>query len=76
LAVANTSEGLEENWILTVNGDGTGTLTDGTETSNFTWSPTDKGFKAKGDVNVTFTEDGDNIIKAKVIGVELIFERQ
>lgn len=43
--------------------------------SSFTWSPTDNGFKAKGDVNTTFTEDGDTI-KTTIIGADLVFERQ
>ena len=60
---------------MTINGDGTGTLAGGEDSSEFTWQPTDGGFKTKGDVKTTFKDDGDKI-KTKVIGVELIFEKQ
>ncbi len=69
------SEAPEGDWILTINGDGTGTLSAEDEESNFTWSPTDDGFKTKGDMKLTFKDDGDKI-KASIIGVDLVFERQ
>ena len=75
ITFAGESESVDEDWILTLNADGTGTLDDGKEVSSFTWSPTDNGFKAKGDVNTTFTEDGDTI-KTTIIGADLVFERQ
>ncbi|WP_027868537.1 hypothetical protein [Eubacterium sp. AB3007] len=68
-----------EEIFMTLNGDGTGTMT-GTsegeeETSDFTWEPTSNGFKTKGDLKLKFTDDGDKI-KATVIGVDMIFEKQ
>ena len=68
-----------EEILMTLNGDGTGTMT-GTsegeeETSDFTWEPTSNGFKTKGDLKLKFTDDGDKI-KATVIGVDMIFEKQ
>lgn len=38
-------------------------------------APTDDGFKTKGDMKLTFKDDGDKI-KASIIGVDLVFERQ
>lgn len=78
VAVQAESGSLEGEYIMTLNEDGTGTLTGEDvgedETSTFTWSPTNDGFKTKGDVKLTFTDDGDNI-KASLLGVELIFTR-
>ena len=67
-------------FTLTLNGDGTGTFDsvgdDGTEeTSDVTWELTSDGFRTKGDTKLKFTDDGDNI-KTKIIGVDLIFEKQ
>ena len=75
ITLGEASENVEDDWILTVNGDDTGTLDDGKEVSNFTWSPTDNGFKTTGDLRVTFTEEGDTI-KTTIIGADLVFERQ
>ena len=52
---------------LTLNADGTGVLTGDGESSEFTWIPTEDGFKTEGDVNTKFKADGDNAITAKVI---------
>ena len=43
--------------------------------TDFSWEPTDGGFKTTGDVKLKFKDDGDNIT-AKVIGVNLTFEKQ
>ena len=62
--------------ILTINGDGTGVLSaEGEEDSSFTWEPIEGGFKTKGDMKLTFKDDGDNI-KANTLGVDLVFEKQ
>ena len=50
-------------------------LVDKESTSNITWELTKEGFKTKGDTKLTFTDDGDNI-KTRLLGVDLIFERQ
>ena len=76
IAVSDESENLDENWVLTLKEDGTGQLTSEEETSDFTWQLTDNGFKTKGDVNVKFTDDGDNRIKGKILIADLIFEKQ
>ena len=75
LALKDETGGLSEDWILTLNGDGTGQFESSEGVQNITWSLTDTGFKTKGDTKLTFTDDGDNI-KTKVIGVNIIFERQ
>ena len=74
--VLDESEELEDEFTLTLNADGTGTLSGGEdEDSTFTWTPKDNGFKTKGDVKMTFTDNGDNI-KATIFGVDLNFEKQ
>jgi uncharacterized lipoprotein YehR (DUF1307 family) len=79
MAVADESEEFQDDIILTINGDGTGTLVGGeegeTEESSFTWEPTSDGFKTKGDVKMTFKDDGDKIT-SKIIGVTMVFEKQ
>ena len=45
------------------------------ETTEFTWEPTDEGFKTKGDMKLKFTDDGEQI-HAKMFGVSLNFEKQ
>ena len=74
MEIAGESVEPDGDWILTVNGDGTGTLA-AEDTSNFTWQPAKDGFKTKGDVKATFKEDGDRLT-TKVIGVSLVFEKQ
>ena len=74
LEIAGESETPDGDWILTINGDGTGSLA-AEETSNFTWQPSKDGFKTKGDMKATFKEDGDKIT-TKVLGVNLVFEKQ
>lgn len=67
---------LEHDWTLTLNGDGTGEFYDEEEgATKITWELTKDGFKTKGDTKLTFEDDGDNI-KTKIIGVDLIFEKQ
>jgi hypothetical protein len=81
MSIGDTEEPFEDGeYILTLNGDGTGTFEsvdpDGVEESgSFTWEPTDEGFKTKGDTKLKFTDDGE-MIHAKVIGVNLNFEKQ
>ena len=75
ISLKDEKEELEEDWILTINGDGTGTIDDGEEVSEFTWEPTDEGFKTKGDMKLKFKDDGDNI-KAKILGADLTFAKQ
>ena len=75
IALKDETGELEGNYTLTLNGDGTGQFVDDEETTNITWQLTSNGFKTKGDTKLTFTDEGDNI-KTKIIGVDLIFERQ
>ena len=76
VTILDSTEEFEDEIILTLNADGTGTLTGGDEeASEFTWTLTDNGFSTKGDMKVKFTDDGDNI-KAKILGADLVFEKQ
>ncbi|MBR0382454.1 MAG: hypothetical protein IJH71_08465 [Eubacterium sp.] len=75
ISAGDESEELEEEYIMTLKEDGTGTLSGEDETSEFTWKPVDGGFKTKGDLKVKFVDDGDNI-KTKILGVDLVFERE
>ena len=75
MSLGDESEAIDDEWILTLNDDGTGTITGEGETSEFTWELTDEGFKTDGDMKLKFKDDGDNIV-AKVIGVKLTFEKQ
>jgi hypothetical protein len=76
LALGDDSEDMDGDMILIINGDGTGTmLSEGDEDSDFTWELTRNGFKTKGDVKLKFKDDGDRI-KTKIIGADLIFEKQ
>ena len=75
LSFQDDSEAFEEDYTLILTGDGKGQFIDEEGESNITWSLTNDGFKTKGDTKLTFTDDGENI-KTKVIGVELIFEKQ
>ena len=77
ISLGGETENLDDEWIMTLKEDGTGTLT-GTgeeENSEFTWQPTDGGFKTKGDLKVAFKDDGDKI-KTNILGVDLTFEKQ
>ena len=76
VSVGDESGDVDTEALLIINGDGTGTLTSDGEESSFTWKPVDGGFKTKGDVKMTFKEDGDNTIKATILGASLVFERQ
>lgn len=75
LSLEDESESLDEDWTLVINADGTGTLDDGEEAGDFTWEPTDDGFKTKGDTKMKFKEEGE-YITTKIIGVKLTFEKQ
>ena len=79
IAIGDDSENLDDEFLMVLNEDGTGTLSGSTEgedeVSEFTWKLVDGGFKCSGDVKTTFKDDGDNI-KTKIIGVDLVFEKQ
>ena len=75
MELKDESEALGDEWILTLKEDGTGQFVDSESTQNITWELTSDGFKTKGDTKLTFKDDGDNI-KTKIIGVDLIFEKQ
>lgn len=75
MALKDDSEELGDDWQIVVNADGTGQSITAEETEEFTWSPTKDGFKTKGDLKVTFKDDGDNI-KTKILGVDIIFVKQ
>lgn len=74
ISFQDTSEAFDTEWTLVINEDGTGqTMSEG-ETADFTWTPTDKGFKTKGGIKTDFVDDGDAIM-TKIIGVELRFNK-
>ena len=75
LSLGDEKGELEDEWLLTVNKDGTGTLASANDSSSFNWSPANGGFKTTGDVKTTFKDAGDNI-ETKIIGVTLSFEKQ
>ena len=75
VSLGDESEAMEEDFTMTLNDDGTGTLVGGDETSNFTWTPTSEGFKTDGDLKVKFKADGEDAIHAKLFGVSLNFVR-
>ena len=75
MSLGDESEAIEEDWELVLNEDGTGTLSADEEVSEFTWEPTDEGFKTKGDVKLKFKDKGDTIV-ASIFGVKLAFEKQ
>ena len=74
MSLADESEDFDEDWTLEIKGDGTGKSIAKDETDDFTWKPVDGGFKTKGDIKLTFKDDGDNIV-GSLFGVKLIFER-
>lgn len=76
MALKDESEELSHDWLLTLYGDGTGQFVDDEDgVSDIKWELTDNGFRTKGDTKLKFTDDGDNI-KTKILGVDLIFEKQ
>lgn len=68
------STDFDKDWIIELKGDGTGISESMGETENFTWELTDDGFTTSGDLNLDFTEDGDNIV-GDLFGAKLVFER-
>ena len=66
---------ISEDWTITLNADGTAVSDSGEDVSNCTWQETSKGFKIKGDIKLSFTDDGDGVV-AKFLGVELRFHKQ
>lgn len=75
VSIGDTEEPFTDKCDLIVNSDGTGSMTDAENVSEFTWAPTDEGFKTKGDVKMTFKGDGEKI-SGKVLGANLNFEKQ
>ena len=80
MSLGDESEAIDDDWILTLNADGTGVLAaddddDDEEPASFTWEPVDGGFKTGGDVKLTFKDDGDNI-KTNILGVDLTFAKK
>ena len=75
VSIGDEEEPFTDKCDLIVNSDGTGSMTDEEETTEFTWEPTDEGFKTKGDVKMTFKGDGEKI-SGKILGAKLNFEKQ
>ena len=66
---------LEDDYTLTLNGDGTAIFASSEETSNCKWQETSKGLKLTGDAKMSFTADGDALV-TKILGAELRFVKQ
>ena len=62
-------------WTITLNPDGTAVSVSSDSNDNCTWQETSKGFKLKGDLKLSFTDDGDGVA-TKFLGVELRFHKQ
>ena len=75
LTLKDQSGEFDGEWTIVLNADGSGQSIDEEGTTDFTWKPTNDGFKTKGDSKLTFTDEGDNI-KTKILGVNVIFEKQ
>ena len=71
-------EALGSTYTMELKADGTGTFA-GTDEDDgptaFNWVETDKGLKTSGDMKLKFTDE-DGKLKTKVVGAELIFEKQ
>lgn len=76
MSIGDESEAYDETCILTLNGDGTGTLEDTEEVTEFNWELTDEGFKTTGDMKMKFVDNGDGTISGKILGTRLNFEKQ
>ena len=75
MSLGDEEEPFTDTCILTLNDDGTGTLQDEEETTEFNWELTDDGFKTTGDVKMKFKGDGEKI-SGKILGANLNFEKQ
>lgn len=78
LAIGDVSDGFEgDDFSITLNEDGTGQFVSEEGASEITWSLTKDGFQTvdTDGSKMSFKDDGDNI-KTKIIGVDLIFEKQ
>ena len=77
MSLLEEEETIEDEWLLTLNADGSAVFTGGgeDETENCSWHETSDGFKLTGDAEMTFEDDGDGI-KTTVLGVDLHFSRQ
>ena len=75
MSMLDESEALEDEWIITLNPDGTGVSESAGEVTNFKWTETNDGFKCSGDLKLTFTDSGDGV-KTSFMKVDLNFVKQ
>lgn len=75
ISLGEESGELDGEFTIVLNDDGTGQLISDGEAGDFTWELTSDGFKTSGDMKLTFKDDGDNI-KTKLLGADLVFEKQ
>ena len=75
VSLGDNSESLSDEFVMTINADGTGTLIGADETSEFTWTPTENGFKTAGDMKMKFKADGEDTLRCKLLGASLNFVR-
>ena len=75
MTLKDQSESLDGTWKLEIYADGTGkSIDEAEEAEEFTWQATNNGFKTKGGLKLTFTDEGDGF-KTKLLGVEIHFVR-
>ena len=75
LELKDESQALDHDYILVLNGDGTGQLSGDDGMNDITWELTKDGFRTKGDAKMKFKDDGDKI-KTTILGASLVFEKQ
>ena len=68
-------EDFDDEFLVTLNPDGSASVVSEGETSNCTWSETGSGFKLKGDTKLTFKDDGDGVAYT-LMGAKIHFEKQ
>ena len=75
LSLAGGSAPYEGVFTVTLEPDGTATLSSEDEVTVCRWSETDSGFKVTGDAKMTFHAEGEGL-RATAMGVSIWFERQ
>ena len=75
ISMMGESGEFDEAFTIVLNGDGTAIYDGDDGPMNCTWEETSNGLKLKGDMKLTFTDDGDGIV-TKFLGAELHFVKK
>ena len=75
LELKDESQALDHDYILVLNGDGTGQLSGDDGMNDITWELTKDGFRTKGDAKMKFKDDREKK-KTTILGASLVFEKQ